>query len=186
MGLIMVESMSAYVACRSGMSVEMRPVSSAEDAPWRIRFSGDFPSSGRFEDFDTPFDVTPAVLAEHGVRPDPAYVGRDGGLLWTWNRPDITHTGLKPFTGDAGMVRLAGLAGGGWRPLLQCSDSDGDRWLLVVDDGEDRPGFWCIRCRDGRYHPFDVDSETSHAAGLERALSGKSPVLSQVRPEDYL
>ncbi len=32
----MVESMSAYVACMSGMSVEMRPVSPAEDAPWRV------------------------------------------------------------------------------------------------------------------------------------------------------
>ena len=181
----MVESMSAYVACMSGMSVEMRPVSPAEDAPWRVWVKGDV-LADRVEDFDTPFEVTPAVLAEHGVRPDPAYVGRDGGLLWTWNRPDITHTGLKPFTGDAGTVRLTGLAGGGWRPLLQCSDSDGDRWLLVADDGEDRPGFWCIRCRDGRYLPFDTDSETSHVASLERALSGKSPMLPQVRPEDYL
>ena len=181
----MAEGMSAYLACRFGMSAEMRPVSAAVDAPWRVWFRGDGPD-GRAEDFDTPFEVTSAVLAEHGVRPDPAHVGRDGGLLWAWNRPDITHTKIEPFTGDAGMVRLSGLAGGDWRPLLQCSDSDGDRWLLVVDDDEDRPGFWCIRCRDGSYHPFDTDSETSHAASLERALSGKSPVLSQVCPEDYL
>lgn len=119
----MVESVSAYVACRSGMSVEMRPVSPAEDAPWRVWFRGDG-IVGQSEDFDTPFEVTPAVLAEYGVRPDPAYVGRDGGLLWTWNRPDITHTGLKPFTGDASTVRLAGLAGGGWRPLSQVRPED--------------------------------------------------------------
>ena len=54
----MVESVSAYVACRSGMSVEMRPVSPAEDAPWRVWFRGDG-IVGQSEDFDTPFEVTP-------------------------------------------------------------------------------------------------------------------------------
>ena len=33
---------------------------------------------------------------------------------------------------------------------------------------------------------IDTESETSHVASLERALSGKSPMLPQVRPEDYL
>lgn len=73
MGLVMVGGMGACVACVSGMSVGMRPVSLAGDALWRGWVKGDV-LADRVEDFDMPFGVAPAVLAGHGVR--------SGRLLW--------------------------------------------------------------------------------------------------------